>query len=153
MLHGRRRGIRMSLVAACVLTMTATPSDALGATPPGTRATAEGGFGDARNGYAWSMAWFRGRLYVGTARHPLCVEHATMDFYFLVSGFYRQHPAPDIRCPRAIDAADLRAQIWRYTPHRGRWTRVYRSPRVPSPTARGKTIARDIGYRGMVVMR
>ena len=33
----------------------------------------------------------------------------------------------------------------------GRWTRVYRSPRVPNPRAPGRLVARDIGYRGMLV--
>jgi hypothetical protein len=117
------------------------------------RAIAERGFGQADNGYAWSMAWFRGRLYVGTARDPLCVEHATMEFYFPASGAYRQHPAPDIRCPPTIHDADLRAEIWRYAPRTGRWDRVYRSPRLPNPRAPGTMIARDIGYRGMAVLR
>ena len=121
--------------------------------PPGTRAIATGGFGDSRNGYAWSMAWFRGHLYVGTARSPLCVEQATMAFYFPALDHYRQRPATGIHCPSTIHAADLRAEIWRYDPDGGRWTRVYRSPRVRNPRAPGTTIARDIGYRGMVVLR
>ncbi len=32
------------------------------------RLTADSGFGDGWNHYAHSMAWFRGRLYVGTSR-------------------------------------------------------------------------------------
>ena len=30
------------------------------------RRIAAGGFGDRHNSYAWSMAWYRGQLYVGT---------------------------------------------------------------------------------------
>ena len=30
--------------------------------------------GDPRNSYAWSMAWFDGRLYVGTTRDVLCFQ-------------------------------------------------------------------------------
>jgi hypothetical protein len=148
-----RAAIPLSLLAACVLPVAVLVPGARGELPPGTRAIAERGFGSSDNAYAWSMAWFRGRLYVGTARDPLCVEHATMDFYFPSSGLYRQLPARDIRCPPTIHRADLRAEIWRYTPRSGRWTRVYRSPRVPNPRAPRMPIARDIGYRGMVVLK
>jgi hypothetical protein len=151
--HGRRRAIRLSLPAACAVSLMALAPPAHGEMPPGMRAIAEGGFGQVANGYAWSMAWFRGRLYVGTARDPLCVERATMDFYFPSAGLYQQRPAPGIRCPPTIHAADLRAEIWRYAPRSGRWARVYRSPRVPDPRAPGTAIARDIGYRGMVVSK
>jgi hypothetical protein len=148
-----RRDTTLSAVAAGVLSVAALAPAAHGATPPGMRAIAERGFGDVDNGYAWSMAWFRGRLYVGTARDPLCVEHATMEFYFPASRIYRRRPAPDIRCPATIHAADLRAEIWRYAPRTGRWDRVYRSPRLRNPRAPGAMIARDIGYRGMAVLR
>ena len=43
--------------------------------------------------------------------------------------------------------------MWRYTPGR-RWLRVYRSPRtVPDGRAPHGRLARDVGYRGMVVRR
>jgi hypothetical protein len=134
---------------AAVLGAAASPArgDALG-TPV---AIARDGFGDARNSYAWSMAWFKGALYVGTARSALCVENATIDFYLPNAGFYRQEPSPGVVCPPAIDQADLRAEIWRYDPDAGRWARVYRSPRVPNPRVPGELVARDIGYRGMLV--
>ena len=128
-------------------------SAAYGDAPPDTRLIAQGGFGDRHNGYAWSMAWFKGRLYVGTARDPLCVERATMAFYFPAAGLYQPRPARDIRCPSTIHAGDLRAEIWRYDPRGRRWTHVYRSPRVANPRAPGRVIARDIGYRGMVVLK
>lgn len=116
------------------------------------RAIAQHGFGDARNSYAWSMAWFKGHLYVGTARSAMCVEAATIAFYFPGAGYYRPHPAPGVSCPATIHEADLRAEIWRYSPRTGRWARVYRSPTVPNPRAAGRSVARDIGYRGMVVL-
>src|SRR4051812_37340601 len=34
---------------------------------------AAGGFNDGQNGYAHSMAWYRGYLYVGTTRNNLCL--------------------------------------------------------------------------------
>jgi hypothetical protein len=148
-----RRATKMLVVAACVLSVMVSVPAARGDIPPGTRAIAEGGFGHRDNAYAWSMAWFRGRLYVGTARAPLCVEHATTDFYLPWSRSYRERPARDIWCAPTIHDADLRAEIWRYTPRSGRWARVYRSPRVANPRAPGKPIARDIGYRGMVVVQ
>jgi hypothetical protein len=118
------------------------------------RAIAQNGFGDPRNSYAWSMAWFKGELYVGTARSAMCVENATIDFYVPSAGYYRRHPAPGVSCPPTIHQADLRAEIWRYSPRSGRWARVYRSPRnPPNPRAPGRFVARDIGYRGMVVLR
>jgi hypothetical protein len=114
-------------------------------------AIARDGFGDARNSYAWSMAWFKGALYVGTARSAMCVENATIAYYLPDAGQYRREPAPGVTCPPTIHQADLRAEIWRYEPGAGRWTRVYRSPRIPNPRARGRLAARDIGYRGMLV--
>jgi hypothetical protein len=117
------------------------------------RAIAEQGFGDYRNSYAWSMAWFKGELYVGTARSAMCVENATIDYYVPSAGYYRRHPAPGVSCPPTIHQADLRAEIWRYSPRSGQWARVYRAPRLPDPRAPGRSVALDIGYRGMVVLK
>jgi hypothetical protein len=100
------------------------------------------------------MAWFKGQLYVGTARSAMCVEAATIAFYFPAAGYYRRQLAPGVPCPPTIHDADLRAEIWRYDPRTERWARVYRSPReIPNPRAPGRFVARDIGYRGMVVMK
>jgi hypothetical protein len=114
---------------------------------------ARDGFGDAANSYAWSMAWFKGHLYVGTARSAMCVEGATFAHYLPYAGYYREDPAPGVTCPPSIHEADLRAEIWRYAPRTGRWALVHRSPTVPNPRASGRRIARDIGYRGMAVLR
>jgi hypothetical protein len=136
-------------VVAVLLCKAAPPAhgDAL----PAPAVIAQDGFGDARNSYAWSMAWFKGALYVGTARSAICVENATIAYYLPDAGFYSPEPFPGVTCPPAIHQADLRAEIWRYQPRTGRWTRVYRSPRIPNPRARGHLVARDIGYRGMLV--
>jgi hypothetical protein len=133
-----------------VLLCAAAPA-ARGDQLPPAAAIARDGFGDARNSYAWSMAWFKGALYVGTARSAMCVENATIAYYLPDAGFYRREPVPGVTCPPTIHQADLRAEIWRYEPGAGRWTRVYRAPRVPNPRARGRLVARDIGYRGMLV--
>jgi hypothetical protein len=120
---------------------------------PRMRAISDGGFGDSRNSYAWSMAWFKGALYVGTARSAMCVERATIAYYLPNGTYYTTHPAEGVSCPPTIHDADLRAEIWRYSPGSRHWKRVYRSPTVVNPRARGKRVARDIGYRGMVVLK
>src|ERR671938_897318 len=74
------------ILIAAVWTAVAAPA-AYGRVPFRPRLIADHGFGDERNSYAWSMAWFKGRLYVGTARSEFCVEAATVDFYDL--GDYR----------------------------------------------------------------
>ncbi len=142
-----------SIATTAVGSMTVAAPPAQGQAPPAPRLIARDGFGDARNSYAWSMAWFKGQLYVGTARSAMCVEAATIAYYFPAAGFYRPQLAPGISCPPTIHDADLRAEIWRYDPRTTHWARVYRSPRgIPNPRARGKRVAGDIGYRGMVVM-
>ena len=107
----------------------------------------ENGFGDRHNSLAWSMMWWRGQLYVGTSRAAFCLR---------ALGWQGPYPPtdPDVEC--APDPADLplAAEIWRYTPESGDWDRVYRSPDdVPYPDRPGRFIARDIGYRDMIVFR
>lgn len=115
---------------------------------------AQNGFGNYRNSYSWSMAWFKGKLYVGTGRQEACVEDLTVDYYLVVSGRYKTNPLPATHCPRNPNNMDLRAQIWQYTPHTGRWRMVYQSPVERNPRAKGhRYIARDIAYRGMVVYK
>ncbi|HEX2035181.1 MAG TPA: hypothetical protein VHS99_13430, partial [Chloroflexota bacterium] len=53
------------------------PPGALDSAPPAVALLARDGFGDPRNVYSWSMARFRGRIYVGTGRSVVCVENAT----------------------------------------------------------------------------
>ena len=128
--------------------------------PPAHAATglpqviADHGFGDRQNTYAWAMAWFKGKLYVGTGRNNWCVENAVTQFYFRFETFYTSRPAVGVECPADMYDLDLRAEIWQYTPRTGRWRRVYRAPAdIPNPRARGKFLSRDIAYRGMTVMR
>ena len=130
------------------------PPGALQTAPPQVRLIAENGFGDPRNVYAWSMAHFRGRIYVGTGRQVVCVENQTIDFFLRVSERYVTDPLPGATCPPDPYDMDLRAEIWEYTPRTGKWRRVYRSRAdVPNPRASGKFVARDIAFRGMTVFR
>jgi hypothetical protein len=146
-----RRLVLMLLVSSAFL---ATPA-AQAAQPPGSVSIlAQHGFGDRQNSYAWAMAWFKGKLYVGTGRNVYCVENATFQFYFQFGSIYTANPAPNVYCARNQYDLDLRAEIWQYTPQTGRWRMVYRSPAdVPNPRARGKFVARDIAYRNMAVVR
>lgn len=155
--RGHRRvsptlGLLILLVLLAVqLSPTATGSGPEASTATQSQRFAANGFGDSQNSYSWSMAWFKGKLYVGTARNQLCVEGATIDFYKPGTG-YKQRPAADSSCPADRYDLDLRAEIWQYTPGSGSWLRVYQSPAdIPNPRAPGKYVARDIGFRGMVV--
>ena len=119
---------------------------------PGVSEVSTGGFGNKENAYSWSMTWFKGKLYVGTAANPLCVENALLDYYYPGYGLYPEHPAPDLTCAADKYDLDLRAEIWQFTPGTHAWKLVYKSETVDNPRAPGKQIARDIGYRGMAVI-
>ena len=111
------------------------------------------GFGDRQNSIAWSMVWWKGKLYVGTGRSTQCVHHATGHLYYPIIMSYPPLD-PDIEC--TPDARDLRlqAEIWRWTPQTDAWERIFQSPNdVPIPGAPGKYVARDIGFRSMVVFK
>ena len=149
-LNPRRRFASAAAIVAFALLVLA-PAASADLSP---QLIAKHGWGDRQNSYSWSMTWFKGKLYVGTARSEFCVENATSQFYFPVQNFYRATPFYGVQCAADQWDLDLRAEIWQYTPQTGRWQMVYRSPAdIPNPRARGKFIARDIGFRGMKVLR
>jgi hypothetical protein len=81
--------------------------------------------GSPNNSYAFSMAWFQGRLFVGTIRNAVDAADQPLE--------------------------SLRAEIWRYTPGgvhglSGSWERVHRSPLLWFTD-----IPWEIGYRNMLV--
>jgi hypothetical protein len=105
------------------------------------------GFGDRQNSWAWSMAWFNGKLYVGTSRAYLCADNAAINMIVPV------YPPkdPDVSCTADPTDLNLAAEIWSWTPATNTWALAYRSPTdllIPGTT---KPVARDIGYRGMLV--
>ncbi len=108
------------------------------------------GFGDRANSQPWSMAWFNGKLYVGTGRATYCVQQATLELF---------QPQPDPYPPREQDVEctpdpqdlPLQAEIWRWTPETDTWERVYQSPNDVPILGTDKFTARDIGYRDMLV--
>jgi hypothetical protein len=99
------------------------------------------------------MAWFRGKLYVGTGRNIQCVERAAVDFYFLELDLYTTQIDPHVDCPPTPQDLALQAEMWAYTPEAQQWERVFQSPQIPIPGHPGKLVAFDIGFRGMVVFR
>jgi hypothetical protein len=109
------------------------------------------GFGDRQNTYAWSMAWWRGKLYVGTGRSTQCVQQATGTLFYPTLVSYPPQD-DDVACTPSPQDLSLRAEIWRWTPETDSWDRVYVSPNdVPIADFPGKTVARDIGFRTMLV--
>ncbi len=159
----------LAAAAAVVLGGLATATTAAAQLPPGPfagalpgslpgtppyRVVASNGFNSPNNDYAWAMAWFKGKLYVGTARSEECVEEATEVFYYpsYASLLYSTNPVPGATCPANEYDIDLQAQIWQYTPETNTWRMVFDSPQnIPNPRAPGKFVSRDLAFRGMVV--
>ncbi len=110
------------------------------------------GFNDRQNSWAWSMAWFQGKLLVGTARAEVCVNDAAIHNQFPSLQAYPPDD-PDIYCTPDYTDLPLQAQIWSWDPSTNLWTEVYQSPAdIPIPNTNPvKYVARDIGYRGMLV--
>jgi hypothetical protein len=136
-------------LSAALLLSGGSGNAAIPAGAAGVSIIAQNGFGNRNNSYAWSMGWFKGHLYVGTARDELCTEKETSQFYYPKSKQYVTNPSPNVHCTKNAYKLPLRAQIWRYTPRTQRWKMVYRSPLIANPLAKGTTVSRDMAYRGM----
>jgi ubiquinone/menaquinone biosynthesis C-methylase UbiE len=111
------------------------------------------GVGDPYNSYTHSMAWFQGKLYIGTLRSSLCLMNRSnrivpppkMDFW-------------PVKCTYPEDPNHFRAQILCYDPAKGSWNLVYQSPMLDLDleksrmmSVEGVPVPRDLGYRGMAV--
>jgi hypothetical protein len=128
------------------MTLSSTTTDSVGGlSEKDFRPLALAGLGDPVNTYAYSTAWFKGHLYLGTGRGQL--------IFLLCRQLGRPTFAVDpIPCPHKDPfKTDMRAQIWRYSPVSGLWENVYRSPMVTGRL--GDSIPREIGYRGMIVFQ
>ena len=108
------------------------------------------GFGDRDNSQAWAMAWWNGKLYVGTGRSTFCVQQATLEFYQPDMDPYPPKDK-DVSCTPDPHDLKLQAEIWRWTPATNAWDRVYQSPNDVPIEGTDKFTAREIGLRGMVV--
>lgn len=118
--------------------------------------TAEAGFDNPQNNYAFSIAKFKGNTYVGTGRNFLFrIFDALQSAGILPPGYeyqYITHPDGDSWSEER--ANDMSAEIWRY--RKGKWEKVYRSepfdvgifgaPYPPSPAY----AAKEPGFRSMI---
>jgi nucleoside-diphosphate-sugar epimerase len=109
------------------------------------RCLAGHGLGDAQNSYLHSIAWFRGRAYVGTSRHALPLLKLFPP---------REPPALDpwpVPAPPRVEDLDLHGEIFAVDPGAGSVQLVHRSPDLGSRT--GGLVPRELGYRGMTVFQ
>jgi hypothetical protein len=111
------------------------------------------------------MLWWKGALYVGTARQSACTSlfsihsFASNVFGEVFADTWLPYPPPfnpDLSCePDGADLA-LQAEIWRWTPANNSWTRVFQSPLeldnpgtgAPAPPRTGKKLPYEIAFRG-----
>ncbi len=113
------------------------------------RITAPQGFGDRQNSWAWSMAWYKGKLLVGTERAYQCVQSAAVHQVEPSAPYPPKDP--DISCTPDPNDLPLQAEIWSFDPIQKVWTRVFQSPQdIPIPGT-NKFVARDVGFRSMLV--
>ena len=111
------------------------------------------------NTWAWAMKWFKGKLYVGTGRMILCMTLLTSDVVGNSKGTYNLGVLSRECPPQPVVHRFMQAEIWRYTPEARQWELVFRSPNVMPVFNRdenGEVVedftARDVGFRGMVVV-
>lgn len=167
----RRKLIVLSAVVVLALGLTSTATaGSLGLWRSDFKRIAADGQGDWKNIYAWSMASFKGDLYVGTARQAAIapvMEFMTsaMPGMQMPPGAFPSDSTPFLRefvamgMPPTI-TNDARfedwnrwscAEIWRL--HDGDWSRVYQAPRVPAGVVGPGvpyTTPIAIGFRHMV---
>jgi len=116
---------------------------------PGFATVETGGFGSVHNTYAWSMAWFNNKLYVGTGREVNCVTYALSAIQLGIPSLY---PPIIGDCTPDYHLLPLQAEIWQYDPTTNIWTRVFQSPNsLTTVDNAGNTVAtaRDIGFRSL----
>lgn len=132
-------------------TVTDGPIQGLEKQVAGFRRILTSGFGDGSNTWAWSMKWFKNKLYVGTGRQVNCVTFAASD----VQQGTHTYPPSGAGCPADPKDLKLAAEIWQYTPATRAWVRVFQSPQdIPiGNDSAGQPImaAEDIGFRGMTI--
>ncbi|MPZ19323.1 MAG: hypothetical protein GEV06_15620 [Luteitalea sp.] len=110
--------------------------------------------GSEHSTWAWSVKWFKGKLYVGTASEALCMSVLTSDVRIGTNVY--PSAVNTGQCPDYPDLVrSLGAEIWQYTPETNQWVRVFKSPNtIPLVDDQGRVVARtarDVGFRGMEV--
>ncbi|MFW6195615.1 MAG: hypothetical protein ACOC5M_03725, partial [Chloroflexota bacterium] len=133
----------------------ASPQDEDNGTPLGPHdfeLAAEQGFGDRHNSVAWSMSWYKDKLYVGTNRAWLCWSFASFEQLAPALEYLYPPRESDVECTEEQEDLPLRAEIWSWDPSTDEWDRVYQSPEVVTlPDNPDKQIAREIAFRTMGV--
>jgi hypothetical protein len=133
------------------------------------------GLGDGHNSYAYSAAWFRDHLYVGSNRDALTMLNYNAPFKFSISGDARTetddahfaegktNKARDVNSvasdmqiwptlvPDNYEELDRQGQIWRYSPDSADWNRIYRAPLTMGTN--GKEVPLAYGFRNMCVFQ
>lgn len=106
------------------------------------------GFGDAANSYAWSMAWFKDKLYIGTNHNFACLTRSIRDI-----GEVNVNPEVPQNCEPNLPDMDFRGRIYAYDPVTNTNELVYISPEINVLVSDGSrtNVALDLGYRTMVV--
>ena len=109
------------------------------------------GFGDGHNSFAHSLAWFKDHIYIGTTRS---------NFQMIkIQTTFRELPLPiwPVEGPDDQEGLyqelDRRAQIWRYSVKQKTWEEVFRAPLVESLKDKNEQVARETGYRAMLVFQ
>ncbi|MCG6873079.1 MAG: hypothetical protein LJE84_12375 [Gammaproteobacteria bacterium] len=109
----------------------------------------ENGFGDGHNSFGHSLAWFQGKLYVGTTRSNFQMVKIQAIFKNLpVDCWPVEGPDDPDGLYRELDR---RAQIWCFDPKVGEFREIMRAPMVMG--SQGEEVARETGHRRMVVFQ
>lgn len=106
------------------------------------RLISDAGLGDGFNGYAHGMAWFEGKLYVGTSRAQLVAIKSN-------KADKPKFTVWPILAPEDPYDCDRRAEIWQYNPVTGKWKQVYQAMWIKG--TEGRPVPRFSGFRGMRV--
>ena len=156
----RRAGLVLLFFIAITLLMfeaqgTASPTAAAPMIGKNFRPVALPGFGDIANDWAWSSAYYHGRVYIGTGRYITCSIAATRGAYPPASS--------GVPCPTTTAQLypQMAAQIWSVDPSstgaitQTNWTLNYTAPlTVPMVISGTHTTVNgpvDSAWRGMSV--
>ncbi len=147
---------RYLFAAAAMASLALAPPSAVAEFPvPGLsqddfRQLGDQGFGDRGNSYAWGMEFFKGKLYIGTNRHFLCMIGGGVS-----STGATQNPEIPRECEPDLLDMDLRARIYTYDPATGVIDLIHVSPTFSALLSDGTRVdaPRAVGYRTMTVFR
>lgn len=117
------------------------------------RPVALNGFGDGRNSYSWSCAWFRNHVYIGTNRNVLAVGKVRQKNAAPTAAYPVPVPPPPQSQEEALRTVALAQfpQIWRYNVKTRVWQRVYRTPLTRG--LGGRLVPLGLGFRNMTVFQ